>query len=196
MPLTLGSLFTGYGGLDLGIRSVLDTDLIWACDNNPWASRIITAHGWPNLGDITRVDWTKIEKVDLLAGGFPCQDLSYAGPRTGLSGKRSGLWTHMRDAISVLTPELVVIENVRGLLTADAHRPLEPCPRCLGHLIRPSLRALGALLGDLADLRYDAEWLSLRAADIGAPHRRTRTFLLAWPSNQPPAQPPRLRQER
>ncbi|MEU0401868.1 DNA cytosine methyltransferase [Streptomyces sp. NPDC006197] len=95
---------------------------------------------------------------------------------------------HVARAVEALRPCLVVIENVRGLLTSPAGSPgdVEPCPWCLGDTAgQPPLRALGAVLGSLADLRYDAKWLVLRASDVGAPHRRERTFLAAWPAGDP-----------
>ncbi|MFD9814894.1 DNA cytosine methyltransferase [Streptomyces sp. NPDC059080] len=99
---------------------------------------------------------------------------------------RSGLWLHVARAVEALRPCLVVIENVRGLLTSPAGSPgdVEFCPWCLGDTPgQPPVRALGAVLGSLADLRYDARWLVLRASDVGAPHRRERIFLAAWPSD-------------
>jgi DNA (cytosine-5)-methyltransferase 1 len=112
----------------------------------------------------------------------PCQDVSHAGKRTGLRpDTRTGLWTHMVYAISQLRPRYVVAENVRGLLSASADSDLEPCPWCVGGAAdgEPDLRALGAVLGDLAELGYDARWVGLRAADVGAPHGRFRVFILA-----------------
>ncbi|MFE3860277.1 DNA cytosine methyltransferase [Streptomyces goshikiensis] len=98
------------------------------------------------------------------------------------------MWLHVARAVEALRPCLVVIENVRGLLTSPAGSPgdVEPCPWCLGDTAgQPPLRALGAVLGSVADLGYDAQWLVLRASDIGAPHRRERTFLTAWPTGHP-----------
>ncbi|MFC7356034.1 DNA cytosine methyltransferase [Streptomyces sp. 43Y-GA-1] len=95
---------------------------------------------------------------------------------------------HVARAVQALRPCLVVIENVRGLLTSPAGSPgdVEFCPWCLGDTAgQPPLRALGAVLGSLADLGYDATWLVLRASDVGAPHRRERTFLAAWPTGDP-----------
>ena len=125
------------------------------------------------------------EPVDILTGGFPCQDLSLAGKRAGLKdGTRSGLWSEFAHAIDVIRPRLVVIENVRGLLSATAHSDVEPCSWCLGDDGgEPALRALGAVLGDLASLGYDARWTGLRAADAGAPHGRFRVFIVAYPRN-------------
>ncbi|MFJ8107985.1 DNA cytosine methyltransferase [Streptomyces sp. NPDC096132] len=102
-------------------------------------------------------------------------------------GTRSGLWHHVVRAIEALNPCLVVIENVRGLLTSPAGSPgdVELCPWCLGDTAgQPAVRALGAVLGSLADIRFDARWCVLRAADVGAPHRRERIFLTAWPSGR------------
>ncbi|WP_257002221.1 DNA cytosine methyltransferase [Streptomyces sp. WZ.A104] len=100
-------------------------------------------------------------------------------------GTRSGLWLNIVRAIEALNPCLVVIENVRGLLTSPAGSPgdVEPCPWCLGDAAgQPAVRALGAVLGSLADLGFDARWCVLRASDVGAPHRRERIFLVAWPA--------------
>jgi DNA (cytosine-5)-methyltransferase 1 len=179
----IGSLFSGYGGLDLAVETVLEARTVWHVENNPAAARILAHHwpGVPNYGDITAVDWASVEPVDIVAGGFPCQDVSAAGRRVGLRpGTRSGLWTHMAYAVAALRPRIVVVENVRGVLSAEAHSDMEPCPHCLGD--RPNrapLRALGAVLGDLARLGYDARWCGLRAADVGAPHGRFRVFVVA-----------------
>jgi DNA (cytosine-5)-methyltransferase 1 len=130
-------------------------------------------------------DWSGVEPVDVLTGGFPCQDVSLAGARRGLGeGTRSGLWSHMATAIDVLRPQFVLIENVRGLLSAEAFRDMESGPDDLGDGgVRPILRALGAVLGDLADLGFDAEWTMLRASDIGFCHHRARVFILAYPAD-------------
>ncbi|MFF3750547.1 DNA cytosine methyltransferase [Streptomyces sp. NPDC002018] len=110
------------------------------------------------------------------------------------------MWLHVARAVEALRPCLVVIENVRGLLTSPAGSPgdVEFCPWCLGDTPdQPPLRALGAVLGSLADLRYDARWLVLRGSDVGAPHRRERTFLTAWPAGPTPQDPDEQhRQER
>lgn len=112
-----------------------------------------------------------------------CQDVSTAGLRRGVRpGTRSGLWTVMAQAVDALQPRLVVIENVRGLLSADAHCDVEPCPFCVGDGSDSPLRALGAVLGDLAELGYDARWGGVRASDAGAPHRRERVFIVAYPA--------------
>lgn len=183
--MRIGSLFSGYGGLDMAVREVLGGRVAWHCEIDPPPARILAHHhpDVPNLGDITAADWAGVEPVDVLTGGFPCQDVSLAGRRAGISsGTRSGLWNHMADVIDRLRPGLVAIENVRGLLSAHADSPLEPCPWCVGGGPVSGLRALGAVLGDLADLGYDARWCGLRAADVGAPHARFRVFVVAWPA--------------
>ncbi|MBN7559820.1 phage DNA methylase [Mycobacteroides abscessus subsp. massiliense] len=182
----IGSLFSGAGGLDLAVEHVAGGRTVWHCEADPDASRVLAAHwpGVPNLGDITAVDWSAVEPVDVLCGGFPCQDVSAAGRRAGIaSGTRSGLWLEYAEAINQLRPRLVVIENVRGLLSGYAHRAMEPGPDDLGdRSSRPLLRAAGAVLGDLADLGYDAQWTTVAASEVGAPHRRERVFIVAHPA--------------
>lgn len=182
----IGSLFSGAGGLDLAVEHVTGGRTVWHCEADPDAAKVLAAH-WPdvpNLGDITAVDWSAVEPVDVLCGGFPCQDVSAAGRRAGIaSGTRSGLWLEYAEAINQLRPQLVVIENVRGLLSGYAHRAMEPGPDDLGdRSSRPLLRAAGAVLGDLADLGYDAQWTTVAASEVGAPHRRERVFIVAYPA--------------
>lgn len=197
--MKIGSLFAGYGGLEAGVAAALapvvgEGQVVWHSEFDAAPSAILAHHhpDIPNLGDITKVDWTAVDPVDVLTGGFPCQDVSHAGKRLGLRpDTRSGLWSHFALAIATLRPTLVVAENVRGLLSANAvvntadpnaDGYVEPCPWCLGDERDGALRALGAVLGDLADLGYDARWLGLRAADAGAPHGRFRVFIVAWPA--------------
>ena len=190
----IGSLCSGYGGLDMAVCDVLGASVAWHCQYDPddrhqYAARIL-AHHWPdvpNHGDITAVDWSAVEPVDILTAGFPCQDVSLAGLRAGIAdGTRSGLWAHVARAISVLRPRLVVIENVPGLLSSPAARGVGPDGTPLDEGDAPgALRALGAVLGDLADLRFDAEWVVVPASAVLAPHQRKRVFLLAWPAADP-----------
>ena len=181
----IGSLFSGYGGLDEGVKAVIGGEVVWHCEWDDAPSRILEARypGVPNFRDVSQVDWSSVPPVDVLTGGFPCQDVSLAGARRGLAeGTRSGLWSEFAKAIGVLHPSLVVIENVRGLLSASAASVMEHCAWCLGdEPDEPALRALGAVLGDLADLGYDAEWQGVRASDAGAPHNRFRVFIVAYP---------------
>ncbi len=184
---TVGSLFAGYGGIELALSSVLDVRPAWFVEFDKAPSKVLTHH-WPdvpNYGDVTTVDWSTVPPVDIITGGSPCQDLSHAGKRAGMTeGTRSNLWVQMREAINVIRPRLVVWENVRGAFSAPADSALEPCPGCVGDGDDgPVLRALGRVLGDLADLGYDARWYGLRAADVGAAHGRFRVFLAAVPAD-------------
>jgi DNA (cytosine-5)-methyltransferase 1 len=185
--LTIGSLFSGYGGLDLAVLNVLDARVVWHCEYDKAPSQILATHypEVPNYGDVTKIDFAEIEQVDILTGGFPCQDLSLAGKRAGMKdGTRSGLWSYFLKAIEIQKPKLVVIENVRGLLSAEAtiYSDLEPCPWCMGNgSTEPTLRALGSVLGSLATVGYNATWHGLRAADAGAAHNRFRVFIIAYP---------------
>lgn len=186
--LRVGSMFSGVGALDLAALSVFGGRIAWHSEIDPAGCKVLAAHwpGVPNLGDVSAIDWSEAPRVDVLTAGFPCQDLSLAGRRAGIRpGTRSGLWAHVAYAIDQLHPSLVVIENVRGLLSADAACDLEPCPWCVGDDEGRPLRALGRLLGDLADRGYDARWCGLRAADVGAPHGRFRVFVTAWPAADP-----------
>jgi DNA (cytosine-5)-methyltransferase 1 len=185
--MKIGSLFSGYGGLDLAVTAVTGAEVAWHCEWDDAPSKILEKNfpGIPNYRDVTKVDFSQVEQVDILTGGFPCQDLSLAGKRAGLKdGTRSGLWSEFARAIETIKPRLVVIENVRGLLSATAHSDMEPCTWCVGDgSTEPSLRALGAVLGDLADIGYDAKWTGIRAADAGAPHNRFRIFIIAYPNS-------------
>jgi DNA (cytosine-5)-methyltransferase 1 len=185
--LRVGSLFSGYGGLDLAVLNVLDAEMAWHCEWEDAPSAILEKHfpNVPNYRDVSKVDFTQVEKVDVLTGGFPCQDLSLAGKRAGLKeGTRSGLWHEFARAIEELQPKLVVIENVRGLLSAKADNGMEYSQEDLDDWGgRPVFTAIQAVLGSLADIGYDAKWCGLRAADAGAPHNRFRVFIIAYPKN-------------
>jgi len=202
----IGSLFSGYGGLDLAVEHLTGGETIWFSELNEPVARVFSHH-WPdapNLGDISHIDWSAVPPVDILCGGFPCQDVSTVGKRAGLApGTRSGLWSFMAAAIDALQPALIVIENVRGLLSSPATRnqkedatdgkrnpatptdatlgDMEPTTWMLGDESARPLRALGAVLGDLADLGYDAEWIGIPASLVGAPHHRFRIFITAHP---------------
>lgn len=185
----IGELFAGYGGLGMAVQQVYGGELAWYSEFDDAPSRIMAHHhpDVPNYGDVTAIDWGEVPRVDILTGGFPCQDVSVAGRRAGMTdGTRSGLWSHMAHAIDVLRPQLVVIENVGGLFSANATSVVESHPLCLGdggtgeHTV--FLRAIDAVLSTLSELGYDAEWTALRAADVGAPHGRLRVFITAHPS--------------
>jgi len=160
MTLTVGSLFSGIGGIDLGLERAGMT-VRWHSEIDPYACQVLKKH-WPdipNLGDITRVDWKEVPYVDVIAGGYPCQPFSLAGKRNGENDPRH-LWPFFRDAISVLRPRYALLENVRGHLT-------------LGGL---------SVIGDLASIGYDAEWRVISAASVGANHRRDRLIIVTYPN--------------
>jgi DNA (cytosine-5)-methyltransferase 1 len=158
--LTAGSLCSGYGGLDLAVIAVTGARLAWCAETDRYAAAVLAQHwpGVPNLGDITALDWAAVPPVDLVTAGWPCQDISYAGPGAGIrEGTRSGLWLHIAAGLRHLRPSYVYLENVAALRT----------------------RGLAKVLAGLAALGYDTQWLCLRASDAGAPHRRDRLFILA-----------------
>jgi DNA (cytosine-5)-methyltransferase 1 len=163
--ITVGSLFSGIGGIELGLEMTGGFRTIWFCENDAYASAVLKKNwkGVPNLGDITKVDWNAVEKPDMLTGGFPCQDISTAGKQEGISeDTRSGLWFEYAKAISSLRPRLALIENVPAL----------------------AYNGLDIVLSSLARMRYDAEWFSLSAAGTGAPHRRKRIFIIAYSNGE------------
>lgn len=163
-PLTIGSLFSGIGGLDLGLECALrdegfNVSTTWQCEQDAWCRGILARH-WPHA--VRYVDVRTVgagtPRVDILEGGFPCQDVSVAGKGAGLAGARSGLWFEFARIARELRPRIVVVENVAALLS----------------------RGLDTVLGDLSEAGYDALWFDLRASDVGAPHRRERLFIVAW----------------
>lgn len=187
--LRIGSLCSGYGGLDRAVENFFTARTVWFSEFDAAPSKILAHHwpGVPNLGDMTKIDWASVPDVDIICGGTPCQDLSAAGRRKGMSeGTRSNLWVEMREAIAVKRPALVVWENVRGAYSATADCGLESCEGCVGDSGDggPFLRALGRVLGDLSELGYDTEWVGLRASDAGAPHARFRVFVIAYDPSQ------------
>lgn len=169
---TVGSLFSGIGGIDLGLERTGRFRVVWQSEIDPYASAVLAKH-WPevpNHGDITRIDWQAVERPDVLVGGFPCQPHSVAGKRKASADSRD-LWPEYRRAIEALRPSLIVAENVPGLLTSE----------------RGAFFA--RLLNDLAQLGYDAEWTTFAASEIGAPHRRARVWTVAYPNGAWQLQP-------
>lgn len=157
--MTFGSLFSGIGGMDLGLERA-GMQCRWQVEIEPYCQKVLTKH-WPNVpkfGDIKQITGEELEPVDIIAGGFPCQDLSVAGKRAGIDGERSGLWSDFARLVGTLRPRFVLIENVPGLL---ANEPMR------------------RVLGDLFALGFDAEWESIPAAAVGAPHLRDRVWIFA-----------------
>jgi len=152
----VGSLFSGYGGLDMAVGGTLQ----WWSDIEPASITVMSAThpGVPNLGNVKDVDWTQVSEVDVLTGGYPCQPFSHAGLRKGEQDERH-LWPYILEGVKVLRPKLAVFENVRGHVS-------------LG---------LDTVLADLDHAGYAAKWKIVRASDAGAPHQRARVFITAYP---------------
>lgn len=157
MP-TFGSLFAGIGGMDLGLERA-GWECRWQVEINPYRRSVLERH-WPKVrryNDVREVG-ADLEPVTLLAGGFPCKGVSPGGLKQGLAHPESGLWSEFARIIGVVRPRLVLVENSSDL------------PR----------RGLVRVLGDLAELGFDAEWSVVSACAMGAPHARRRLFLVAY----------------
>jgi DNA (cytosine-5)-methyltransferase 1 len=162
MSLTVGSLFSGIGGLDLGLERA-GMEVIWQSEIDPYACKVLAKH-WPkvpNHGNIKEINWGNIVRPDIICGGYPCQPFSTAGNRNGADDPRH-LWPWVREAISRIRPQYAILENVRGHIT-------------LG---------LDTVLADLASIGYDAEWTIVSASSVGAPHQRDRVIIIAYPVGQ------------
>ena len=156
--LNVGSLFSGIGGIDLGLeRSGMR--VVWQCESDPYCQAVLRKH-WPGVYCYAAVELIRsgAVKPDLICGGFPCQPVSLAGQRKAQSDTR-WLWPEFERVVRLLRPRYVLVENVPGLLTAG----------------------MGDVLGGLAALGYDAEWESVSAGEVGAPHIRDRVWIVAYP---------------
>lgn len=146
----------------------------WQVEINAFCQKVLAKH-WPYVpryGDITKLSGNELEPVDVIAGGFPCQDVSNAGSRVGLDGPRSGLWFHMYRLVSLLRPRFVIVENTTGLLA----------------------RGMGRVLSDFSEIGFDAEWSVVSACSVGLPHTRERVFIVAYPAIERREQRRRLQQ--
>jgi DNA (cytosine-5)-methyltransferase 1 len=160
--LKIGSLCTGYGGLDMAVEAYFDAQTVWVSEIDKPASQLIKARiNKPNLGNLKIIDWANVEPIDIITAGYPCQPFSHAGNRKGADDERH-LWPYIKTAISILRPRFVILENVRG------HFGL----------------GFGDVLSDLAHIGYNARWTLVRASDVGAPHRRERLFIIAYPDGK------------
>jgi len=157
--MTIGSLFSGIGGLERGLEMCGLGPVIWQAESDPYARAVLATH-WPavhRFADVREID-AQSPPPDIICGGFPCQDISNAGKRIGIGGARSGLWSEFARIVRDLRPRVVFVENVAALVA----------------------RGIDVVLGDLAACGFDAEWGMFRASDVGAPHRRERVFILAY----------------
>jgi DNA (cytosine-5)-methyltransferase 1 len=169
--MRLLSWFTGIGGMDLGLERSGMT-VVGQCEANPWCRKLL-ARRWPGVflhDDVRTYPLKDGPAFDCLAAGFPCQDVSNAGQRAGISGSRSGLYGQVVRALRVVRPRLAVLENVAALLA----------------------RGMGTVLGDLAEIGYDAEWDCVPASALGALHHRDRVFIRAVPADASRVRPQRL----
>jgi DNA (cytosine-5)-methyltransferase 1 len=167
--VNVGSLFAGIGGFDLGFERA-GMRVSWQVEQDPYCRAVLARH-FPDAArfeDVCEVGARELAPVDLVCGGFPCQDLSSAGRGAGLDGARSGLWSEFARIVRELRPRYVVVENVPALLT--------------GRGKRWDRGPIGRVLRDLAEARYDAEWACLSAREFGAPHLRKRVWIVAYPA--------------
>ena len=157
-PYRLLDLFSGIGGFSLGLERSGGFKTVAFCEIEPFPRRVLAKH-WPEVPiheDVQTVQYSRGD-ADVICAGFPCQDISIAGPGTGLAGERSGLWREVVRAVRVVRPKYVCLENVAALLR----------------------RGMGRVLGDMAALGYDTEWHCIPAAYVGARHIRDRVWVVA-----------------
>jgi DNA (cytosine-5)-methyltransferase 1 len=166
--LRLLDLFSGIGGFSLGLERSGLCKTVAFCEIAPFPRKVLAKH-WPGVPIYEDVRTLTADTlagdgiaVDVICGGFPCQDISTAGKGVGLAGERSGLWREIARLVGELRPRFVIVENVSALLG----------------------RGLGDVLGDLSKIGYDAEWEVISASDVGAPHDRQRVWLVAHPATQ------------
>lgn len=173
--LRILDLFSGIGGFSLGLERTGGFETVAFCEIEPFPRKILAKH-WPGVpcyDDIRtltaeRLAADGIAGIDVITGGFPCQDLSVAGQQRGMDeGTRSGLWSEIIRLADEIRPSFIIVENVANLLAGPSERP--------GGWF-------GRVLGDLAELGYDAEWQNIRAAAVGLPHERKRAWLVAYPA--------------
>ena len=163
--IKIGSLFSGIGGFELGLeRAIPGSKTIWQVEQNPFCQKVLKKH-WPDAkiyNDVRNITKDNVEPIDILCGGFPCQDISLAGKGAGLHGKKSGLWWEMLRIISELSAgpkqPIVVLENVAAIL----------------------IRGGCEVVGSLAEIGYSTEWTVISARDMGACHLRRRWFAVAY----------------
>lgn len=160
MTLTVGSLFSGIGGMDLGLERAGMT-IKWQSEIDPYCCDILKKH-WPevpNHGDIKKINWSNVEPTDIICGGYPCQPFSLAGRHRKGEDDPRHLWPWVKDAISILRPRFAILENVQGHLTLGGT----------------------TVIKEITDIGYDCEWRVISAAGLGARHRRNRLIIVAYP---------------
>lgn len=162
MTWTIGSLFSGIGGIELGLERAGMGPVLWQAESDPYCQRVLEKH-WPGVRRYADVrDVQETEPVDLICGGFPCQDISLAGAGAGIEGKRSGLWSEFDRCLRLVRPRFAIVENVTALLG----------------------RGMGRVQGDLAEGGFDTEWDCIPASAVGAPFEGDRLFICATDSKR------------
>lgn len=170
MKFRLLDLFSGIGGFSLGLERSGYFETVQFCEIDPYCRRVLAKH-WPKVpchDDVRTLDASRfVSGIDAICGGFPCQDISVAGNQRGIGdGTRSGLWSEIMRLVSQLRPRYLIMENVANLL--------------VGPSIKPGAW-FGRILAGLASIGYDAEWCCIPASAVGAPHRRNRVWIVAYP---------------
>ena len=162
---SIGSLFSGIGGFELGLeRSIPGAYTAWQVEQEEYCQKVLSKR-WPDakiFDDVRAINKNNVEKVDILCGGFPCQDISLAGTGGGINAERSGLWWEFHRIINELQPRAAIMENVPAI----------------------TIRGLGAVSGSLSEIGYDCEWCVISASQFGAPHKRERWFCVAYPRGE------------
>ena len=162
---SIGSLFSGIGGFELGLeRSIPGAYTAWQVEQEEYCQKVLSKR-WPAakiFDDVRTINKNNVEKVDILCGGFPCQDISLAGTGGGINAERSGLWWEFHRIINELQPRAAIMENVPAI----------------------TFRGLGAVSGSLSEIGYDCEWCVISASQFGAPHKRERWFCVAYPRGE------------
>jgi len=166
MTVKIGSLFAGVGGFELGIeRAIPNSETIWQVEQNPFCQSILSKH-WPKAkiyNDVRDIKINNVDPVDVLLGGFPCQDISTAGKQKGVNdGEKSSLWWEMWRIIGDIRPRVVIMENVANIIRLGG----------------------SDVVGSLTQIGYDCEWTVISAQQFGAPHVRERWFCVAYSSGQ------------
>lgn len=156
-------LFSGIGGFSLGLERTGGFETVAFCEIDPFCQKVLKKH-WPEVRQYHDITTARFEEsVDLVTGGFPCQDISEVGKRTGISGERTRLFWHILRAVRMVGRPLLLLENVADMLN----------------------RGMGDVLGAMAEIGHDAEWNSISAAYVGLPQLRDRVFIVANPSERP-----------